>query len=46
MTSHETKIAASSKNSSILIRLLPTIEDTILVELSTFPTILCPNTKM
>ena len=40
------KLISSKNSSSIFIGLWPTIEDTILVELSTFPTVLWPNIKM
>ena len=42
----DVKLISSKNSSSILIELWLTIEDTILVELSIFPTVLCPNIKM
>jgi len=40
------KLISSKNSSSILIKFWLTIEDTIFVELSTFPTVLWPNIRM
>jgi hypothetical protein len=40
------KLISSTNSSAILTRLCPAIDDTIFVELSIFPIVLCPNIKM